>query len=91
MVVNTDRQTEFARIAVAIERQESETDFARSIVRFDYLMVQVMLAANVLLQRPAIDSLLFSLALAVGLAPELRPAIIAVTLARGALRMEKKG
>ncbi|MCY1746299.1 magnesium-translocating P-type ATPase [Ensifer sp. SL37] len=98
LVVNTGRQTEFAKIAVAIERQESETDFARGIRQFGYLMVQVMLtivivvlAANVLLQRPIIDSLLFSLALAVGLTPELLPAIIAVTLARGALRMEEKG
>ncbi|WP_104667054.1 magnesium-translocating P-type ATPase [Ensifer adhaerens] len=98
LVVYTGKDTEFARIAAAIERQESETDFARGIRRFGYLMLQIMLAivvvvlaANVLLERPVIDSLLFSLALAVGLTPELLPAIIAVTLARGALRMERKG
>ena len=46
---------------------------------------------NLLFHKPLIDSLLFSLALAVGLAPELLPAIISVTLAQGAQRMAKHG
>jgi Mg2+-importing ATPase len=61
-------------------------------------MTEVMLAivilvffANLLLERPPIDSLLFSLALAVGLTPELLPAIISVTLARGARTMAAGG
>ncbi|MBA8882092.1 Mg2+-importing ATPase [Phyllobacterium myrsinacearum] len=98
LVIKTGQQTEFAHIAAAIERQIPETDFARGIRRFGYLMTEIMLAivilvlvANLLLHRPLIDSLLFSLALAVGLTPELLPAIISVTLARGARSMAKNG
>jgi P-type Mg2+ transporter len=54
-------------------------------------IVILVLFANLLLHRPLIDSLLFSLALAVGLTPELLPAIISVTLARGARAMAKAG
>lgn len=98
LVVTTGRKTEFARIAAIIERRIPETEFARGIRRFGYLVTEIMLAivilvlfANLLLHRPLIDSLLFSLALAVGLTPELLPAIISVTLARGARTMAKAG
>jgi Mg2+-importing ATPase len=98
LVVRTGRTTEFAAIAAAIERDYPETEFARGIRRFGYLMTEVMLVivivvfcVNLFLHRPLIDSLLFSLALAVGLAPELLPAIISITLASGARRMAKSG
>ncbi len=97
-VVNTGERTEFASIAAAIARTIPETEFARGIRRFGYLMTEIMLVivilvffANLLLERPAVDSLLFSLALAVGLTPELLPAIISVTLARGARTMAASG
>ena len=98
VAVRTGVTTEFARIAEAIERQIPETEFARGIRHFGTLMTQIMLVmvlivflANLLLHRPMIDSLLFSLALAVGLTPELLPAIISVTLASGARRMAADG
>ncbi|HTM82814.1 magnesium-translocating P-type ATPase [Asticcacaulis sp.] len=98
VMVATGTRTEFARIAEAVERKIPETDFARGIRQFGALMTQIMLvmvlvvfAANLFLHRPFIDSLLFSLALAVGITPELLPAIISVTLARGARRMAKDG
>lgn len=98
LVVKTGSRTEFASIAAVIERRIPETEFARGIRCFGYLMTEIMLAivilvlfANLLLHRPLIDSLLFSLALAVGLTPELLPAIISVTLARGARAMAKAG
>ncbi|RWC87183.1 MAG: magnesium-translocating P-type ATPase [Mesorhizobium sp.] len=94
----TGASTEFASIAAALERQIPETGFARGIRLFGYLMTEIMLAivilvffANLLLHRPLIESLLFSLALAVGLTPELLPAIISVTLARGARAMAANG
>lgn len=96
--VKTGAGTEFAGIAAAIERCVPETDFAKGIRRFGYLMTEIMLVivivvliANLLLHRPLIDSLLFSLALAVGLTPELLPAIISVTLSRGARTMAQNG
>jgi Mg2+-importing ATPase len=98
LVVATGERTEFARIAATIRRSVPETDFARGIRRFGYLMTEIMLAivilvffANLLLARPTIDSLLFSLALAVGLTPELLPAIISVTLSQGARTMARSG
>ena len=98
LVVETGARTEFATIAEAIEQQAPDTEFTIGIRRFGYLMTEIMLAmvimvfvANLLLDRPLVDSLLFSLALAVGLTPELLPAIISVTLARGARAMEKSG
>jgi Mg2+-importing ATPase len=81
----TGDRTEFASIAAALERRIPETGFAKGIRRFGYLMTEIMLViviivffANLLLHRPMIESLLFSLALAVGLTPELLPAIISV-------------
>jgi Mg2+-importing ATPase len=98
LAVRTGEQTEFASIAASIARSAPETEFARGVRRFGYLMTEVMLVivilvffANLLLERPLIDSLLFSLALAVGLTPELLPAIISVTLARGARTMAAGG
>ncbi len=98
LAVHTGEETEFAAIAGAIARALPETDFARGIRRFGYLMTEIMLVivimvffANLLLHRPIVDSLLFSLALAVGLTPELLPAIISVTLARGARAMAASG
>lgn len=98
LVVKTGSQTEFAGIAAAIQRKTPETEFAAGIRRFGYLMTQIMLVivvlvfvANLLLHRPLIDSLLFSLALAVGLTPELLPAIISVTLSRGARTLAGNG
>ncbi|HHY48766.1 MAG TPA: magnesium-translocating P-type ATPase [Alphaproteobacteria bacterium] len=98
LVVKTGNRTEFAGIAAAVQRRMPETEFAAGIRRFGYLMTQIMLVivvlvfvANLLLERPLIDSLLFSLALAVGLTPELLPAIISVTLSRGARALAGKG
>ncbi|MFT3803331.1 MAG: magnesium-translocating P-type ATPase [Burkholderiaceae bacterium] len=98
LAVRTGEHTEFASIAATIAHGAPQTQFNRGIRRFGYLMTEVMLAivilvffANLLLKRPPIDSLLFSLALAVGLTPELLPAIISVTLARGARMMAAGG
>lgn len=89
LVVATGERTEFARIATTIG-SVPKTDFAGGIRRFGYLMTQIMLVivilvffANLLLARPTINLLLFSLAPAVGLTP----AIIGVTLSRGSRTM----
>ena len=55
------------------------------------VMVVIVLAINIFLAKPPFDSLLFALALAVGLTPELLPAIISITLAHGAQQMAKRG
>ena len=77
-------------------RAAPETEFARGVRQFGYLLVRVMvvmvlfvITVNQLLGRPALESLLFAVALAVGLSPELLPAIVSVTLSRGAREMAR--
>ena len=98
LAVNTGRRTEFGAIAARLRARPPETDFARGVRQFGYLLVRVMvvivlfvLTANILLGRPVIESLLFAVALAVGLSPELLPAIISVTLSAGARAMSRRG
>ncbi|WP_333669942.1 magnesium-translocating P-type ATPase [Elioraea tepidiphila] len=97
VIVATGRATELGRIAGALHRPAPPTAFAAGIhgfgmliVRLTVLLVLFALLANLLLERPLIDSFLFSLALAVGLTPELLPMIVSVTLAHGAMRMARK-
>lgn len=98
LVVHTGRRTEFGAIAARLRARQPETDFARGVRQFGYLLIRVMvvivlfvLTVNVALDRPVIESLLFAAALAVGLSPELLPAIISVTLSAGARAMGKRG
>jgi Mg2+-importing ATPase len=98
LAVRTGRQTEFEAIAGRLRARPPETDFARGVRQFGYLLLRVMvvivlfvLTINLLLDRPVIESLLFAVALAVGLSPELLPAIISVTLSAGARAMSKRG
>ena len=98
LIVQTGKATMFGQIAERLSLQPSETEFERGVQRFGYLLTQVMLvmvvivlAFNIFLAKPPIDSLLFALALAVGMAPELLPAIISITLAHGAQKMAKRG
>lgn len=98
IVAVTGGRTEFGAIAGALERQESETAFVIGTRRFGYLMSEAMLSivivvlvANVAMDRPLLESLMFSVALAVGLTPQMLPAIISVTLSRGARRMAEAG
>ena len=98
LAVRTGRRTEFGAIAARLRARPPETDFARGVRQFGYLLIRVMvvivlfvLTVNLLLGRPVIESLLFAVALAVGLSPELLPAIISVTLSAGARAMSKRG
>ena len=61
--------------------------FGLLILRLTMFLVLFVLVVNVLFHRPWLESLLFALALAVGLTPELLPMVVTVTLARGARRL----
>ena len=94
LVVRTGRDTEFGRVSDRLRLRPPETEFERGIRRFGYFLMEVTLvlvvaifAVNVYLGRHVMDSFLFSLALAVGLTPQLLPAIISINLAHGARRM----
>ena len=91
VIAQTGKETEFGRISEHLRLRPQETEFERGIRKFGYLLMEITLlliiaifAINVLLQRPPLDSFLFSLALAVGLTPQLLPAIISINLAHGA-------
>ncbi|HEY2580656.1 MAG TPA: magnesium-translocating P-type ATPase [Mucilaginibacter sp.] len=97
LVVKTGKQTEFGKISTSLQLKAPETDFERGIRKFGYMLMEITLllviiifAINVLLHKPVMDSFLFSLALAVGLTPQLLPAIISVNLSTGAKRMAAK-
>ncbi|MGZ5095051.1 MAG: magnesium-translocating P-type ATPase [Burkholderiales bacterium] len=64
--------------------------FGMLIMRLTVLMVLFVLMVNTVTGKPVFESLLFAIALAVGLTPELLPMVVSVTLARGALRMAGK-
>jgi len=98
LVVRTGRDTVLADVSARIAAREPQTAFARGVRHFGELLLRVMLVvvvavlvANQLLGRPVIDSLLFAVALAVGLSPELLPAIVSVSLARGAHALAAAG
>lgn len=98
LAVHTGAHTEFGKIAKKLSLRPLENEFERGIRRFGYLLTQIMLiltlavfAVNVITQKPAIDSLLFSVALAVGITPQLLPAIINITLSKGARTMAQEG
>jgi Mg2+-importing ATPase len=97
LAARTGHRTEFGAVALRLRARPPETDFARGVRHFGYLLVRVMivvlfvLTANLLLGRPVVESLLFAVALAVGLSPELLPAIIGVTLSAGARALSRRG
>ena len=97
VVVHTGKQTEFGKVSERLKLKPPETEFEIGLRKFGYFLMEVTLilvvvifAINVYLKRPVLDSFLFSLALAVGLTPQLLPAIVSVNLARGAKQMAKK-
>lgn len=98
LLVATGSQTALGDVAKSLGRVEPETEFARGVRQFGYLLIKVMivmvlfvLIVSQLMGRPLIESLLFAVALAVGITPELLPAIVTVTLSAGARAMAKEG
>ena len=94
LVVGTGRATLFGAAASSLTDVQAPSPFQRDLHAFGLLiarltiaLVLVVLTAHVLFGRPVLESLLFSVALAVGLTPEFLPMITTVTLTRGALRM----
>ncbi|MEI6048546.1 MAG: magnesium-translocating P-type ATPase [Bacteroidota bacterium] len=97
LIVNTGKETEFGKVSERLKLRPLETEFEHGIRRFGFFLMEVTLvlvvgifAINVYLSRPILDSFLFSLALAVGLTPQLLPAIISINLSHGAKRMAGK-
>jgi len=101
VVVKTGSLTEYGKIAKELATKAPETEFEKGLRRFGALMTEVTLFLVVFVffvnafffssNRTILQSLLFAVALAVGLTPELLPMIMSINLSRGAVAMSKKG
>ncbi len=94
VAVATGSRTELGRIEQTVSAMPEETAFEKGIRQFGYMLMRValllagiILLVNIALGKNPLDSILFALALSVGLAPEMLPAIVTITLSAGARRM----
>ncbi len=97
VVLRTGGATLLGGMAHSLTAPPPPTDFEIGVRHFGLLILRVtvflvllVLLANVLFHRPWLESLMFAVALAVGLTPELLPMVVTVTLARGALRLAER-
>ena len=97
VVVATGSRTEFGKIAAGLSTHLLDTEFQIGLRRFSMLLVYVagalttsIFVINVALHKPVIDALLFSLAIAVGITPQLLPAVVSSSLAAGSRQMSRK-
>ncbi|MGB8219015.1 MAG: magnesium-translocating P-type ATPase [Methanoregula sp.] len=98
LVTKTGVSTEFGKVAKTLVERPPETEFERGLRHFSYLMskfvfflVIFVFFINALLRHGILESLLFSIALAVGMTPELLPMILSLNLSKGSVAMSKKG
>jgi Mg2+-importing ATPase len=94
VVVATGAATQFGRIAVGLGQRQPPTEFQVGLTRFSGLLAKVgaalslaIFVINIVLGRPVIDAMLFSLAVAVGITPQLLPAVVSTSLATGSRRL----
>ncbi len=98
VVVKTGMSTEYGKIAERLTARPPETEFERGLKQFSYLITRIIFIlvlfvffTNAFFKHGVLDSLLFAVALAVGLTPELLPMILTVNMSKGALAMSEKG
>ena len=97
VIVATGSRSEFGKIAAGLQTHPLDTEFQIGLRKFSELLVYVagalttsIFVMNVLLHKPVIDALLFSLAIAVGITPQLLPAVVSTSLAAGSRRMTRR-
>ena len=97
LVVATAGRAAFGRIAVGLGTRPPETQFQVGLRQFSLLLVRVaavltagIFVINVVLRRPVLDALLFSLAIAVGISPQLLPAVVSTSLAAGSRQLARR-
>jgi Mg2+-importing ATPase len=97
VVVATGGRAQFGSIALALGTRQTQTEFQIGLTRFSKMLVVVaaaltafVFAANLVLQRPLLDALLFALAIAVGITPQLLPAVVSTSLAAGSRSLARR-
>ncbi|KAF0967764.1 MULTISPECIES: magnesium-translocating P-type ATPase [Gordonia] len=97
VVFATGAKTAFGDIAAGLGERHPDTDFQRGLRKFSNLLLRVaivlismIVVINLLLDRPLLESLLFALAIAVGITPQLLPAVVSTSLASGSRQLAKR-
>ncbi|MDQ1397690.1 MAG: P-type Mg2+ transporter, partial [Acidimicrobiaceae bacterium] len=97
VVVATGSATVFGRIAVGLGEREAETAFQVGLRGFSKLLVRVaavltiaIFVINIVFSRPLLEALLFSLAIAIGITPQLLPAIVSISLSTGSRQLARR-
>lgn len=97
IVVNTGQETYFGSLSQAVVGNRSETSFDKGVKKVSYLLIRFMLIMvplifliNGLVKGNWLEALLFAIAVAVGLTPEMLPMIVTANLAKGAVNMSKR-
>jgi len=97
LITKTSTNTEIGRISERLKFRPPETEFEHGARKFGYFLMEITLilviaifAVNSYFGRPIMDAFLFSIALAVGLTPQLLPAVISINLSKGAKKMASK-
>ncbi len=95
-IILTGKDTKFGKISESLIKVRPETDFQKGLRNFGNFLVRVIVimaimivVVNVVLGKPLLDAVIFSLAIAIGLTPELLPVIVTVSLANGARKLAK--
>jgi P-type Mg2+ transporter len=98
VVINTGGHTEFGKIALSLARPDEKSEFEDGVTHFGFFIMKVVFFLvlfiflfNALIHHKILESFMFSVAVAVGLTPELLPMIMSITMARGAVKMAKRG
>jgi Mg2+-importing ATPase len=97
LICRTSSRSAIGRLATSLAAKPPATDFALGIrsfsmliMRFAVALIVFVLVVNIWFARPILESILFAVALAVGLTPELLPMVVTVALARSAMQMAKR-
>jgi len=97
LIVATGLKTQFGKLSAELAKKEEKTDFDQGILKFVSLMLKTILILvlvifiiNFIAKGDFLEVFLFSLAVAVGLVPEMLPLMVAVNLSKGAIKMSQK-
>lgn len=98
IIFATGSQTQFGKIASSLIKKEAKSEFEIGVISFGYFIMKIIIFLvllifffNALVGRDIIEAFIFSLAIAVGVTPELLPMIMSITMARGSVKMAKRG
>jgi len=98
VVIKTGRDTQFGKTAESLSEISGSNDFTRGISSFSFMILKIIIffvlfifMVNSLVKHDIYQSLMFSIAIAVGLTPEFLPMIMSVNMGKGSISMAKKG